>query len=129
MSAPHSTRTSVRRTSVCIFRLTGHNYLFIHFPYCRRPNMIPESSQPLKRYKGQPVVPELQAAIYAAVSTGRAQKQVAKDFGVHPNTVCKIVARVREEVDSPANPLSGFRDVLRSKAVTAVESGLDCKKD
>lgn len=65
-----------------------------------------------------------QAAIIAAVATGRTQTQVAKDFNVHRNTVYAIVKGVKA-LDHPANPLAnGYKPVLERESVSALLRGL-----
>ncbi len=67
---------------------------------------------------------EEQAAIVAAVTTGRPQVQVAKDFGVHRNTVNALCRRVKA-VDTPAHPLAnGYKPVLERESVNALLRGL-----
>jgi transposase-like protein len=73
--------------------------------------------------------PAQKSAIIAAVATGRSKSSVAKQFGVHRNTVSALCKPV-QAVTNPANPLAkDYRETLRTKAVQAVEAGLDCAKD
>ena len=67
-----------------------------------------------------------QAAI-AAVASGLSQTQVAKQFGLHVNTVNRWMQAVKKVADSGLP--SDWRSTMRLKAVDAVTQGLDCKDD
>ncbi len=72
------------------------------------------------------LTPDEQAAIIAAVATGRPQVQVAKDFGVHRNTVYAIVKGVKA-LEHPANPLAnGYKPVIERESASAILRGLQC---
>lgn len=70
----------------------------------------------LTRRKSGPKLSEGQRrAIVAEVATGRRQKDVAQQFGVHPHTVQSLVQSVREIPNNPLN--SGWRQELYEKIV------------
>ena len=65
----------------------------------------------------------------AALASGITQTQVAKEFGVHPNTVFQLWKTVREDM-SPTNPATmDWKASFRTKARMAVERGLDHVQD
>src|SRR5215831_1366682 len=73
-----------------------------------------------------------QQAIFADRSAGLTVRQVGEKYGVHPNTVvsiCKKFAREDPRTELAQGLLSGSRDRLEVKAVSAVENGLDCRQD
>ena len=90
-----------------------------------------ESSQSSAQCKQGRYLTELQRqAIIASVASGRSQISVAKDFGVHRNTVHALCVTVKPFVKRPDPSVStAWRDRMRSKAVVAVEAGLDCPDD
>lgn len=81
---------------------------------------------------GQPhkqLIPAEHAALIAALATGKSQTQVAKDFGLHRNTVSRLARKVKQ-IEHVSNPLSkSYKDRLKPKAYGAVERGLDSKRD
>lgn len=75
------------------------------------------------------IIPATKAAIIAALATGMTQSQASKEFGVHPNSVQRLVKLVKLD-NHPANPLNkDWKLVARSKAQRAVERGMDHKSD
>ena len=62
--------------------------------------------------------------IIAAVASGRSQVSVAKEFGIHRNTVHLLCSTVKR----PSGTLP-WRDEMRSNAHVAVNSGLKCEDD
>jgi DNA-binding CsgD family transcriptional regulator len=69
------------------------------------------------------------AAIVAAVASGQAQTEVARQFNVHRNTVWSLCNNVKS-VRNPANPLSpDYKEALKVKAIGAIHDGLAHKKN
>ena len=94
-----------------------------------------ESSQSSAQCKQGRYLTELQRqAIIASVVSGQTQGDVAKQFGIHRNTVCALCKSVRRLVKrGKPVALKAFvaldRDRMRSKAAVAVEAGLDHEDD
>ena len=70
-------------------------------------------------------------AIIVAVSSGRSQTSVAKEFGVHLNTVNRIINTVRNTTKQAGITASGsdWRQSQTQRAVRAVDAGLDATDD
>lgn len=68
-------------------------------------------------------------AVIAACASGGVKQDIAKDFGIRPETVSRILRGVKT-VQNPSNPLSHtYKSTLKDKAVRAIERGLDAKRD
>src|SRR5262245_25487225 len=85
--------------------------------------------EPMKKPKYRWTDPKTQQAIFADRSAGLTVRQLAEKYGVHANTVssiCKKFAKEDPRTELAQGLLSGCRDRLESKAVRALEDGLDC---
>ena len=75
-------------------------------------------------------------AIVADRIVGLTPTEIGKKYGIHPNTVirkCKefIAAEPHSELAKirEADSLDNYRERLKTKAITAIEAGLDCTDD
>ncbi len=69
------------------------------------------------------------AAIIAAVAQGKTQAQVAKEFGVHRNTVWSIMEAVRT-FEHPSNPMSkAGHERITEASELAVLRAVECPDD
>lgn len=68
-------------------------------------------------------------AIVAACAVGTPKVHIAKQFGVRPETISRMLRKVKMlQVDS--NPLAkGYKPDMKTRAVKAINRGLDCKRD
>src|SRR5262249_27829914 len=86
--------------------------------------------KPLKPYTWTD--PKTCQGIFADRSAGLTVQQLADKYNVHPNTVSRILRKFAKEnprTELAQGLLSGCRDRLESKAVRAVEDGLDCAEN
>ena len=68
-------------------------------------------------------------AIIAACATGARKGDIAKDFGIRPETVSRLLKDVKQ-VQNKSNPLSSeYKPRLRDHAIRAIERGLQAKRD
>ncbi len=68
-------------------------------------------------------------AIIAACAHGAIKSQIAKDFGIRPETISRILKDVKE-LQYASNPLStDYKPMLRDRAVRAITRGLDSTRD
>ena len=68
-------------------------------------------------------------AILLACGTGAHKGNLAKEFGIRPETISRII-RQAKTVQTPSNPLaSDYRPNMKQRAVKAINRGLECKRD
>ena len=71
----------------------------------------------------------VKGASIAARASGLSQRDIPKQFSVHPNTVQRVCAQVAK-VNHPANPLANdWKSTARSVAQRAVIDGMEQRKD
>ncbi|KAH6872074.1 Homeodomain-like protein, partial [Thelonectria olida] len=59
------------------------------------------------RQSGQEIDPETRSAIFAAVDLGEKKSDVARDFGVSPSAVTRIIQRFEQTQSVHSQPRSG----------------------
>ena len=68
-------------------------------------------------------------AIIAACAAGGIKRNIAKEFGIRPETISRVLRAVKQ-VQRESNPLStSYKPTLREKSVQAIIRGLDSKRD
>lgn len=67
-------------------------------------------------------------AIVARFTVNGSILQTANEFGVHRNTVQRLVNSVRNVPNSPLNAVE-WKAETKARAISAVNAGLDCKDD
>ena len=72
---------------------------------------------------------ERQAIIAACAVPGAVKQDIAKEYGIVPETISRMLREVKN-VQSPSNPLADdYKSTLKNKAIKAVKSGLDWDDD
>lgn len=84
------------------------------------------STESVTRQRGTHFTEFQLQAISAAIGSGRSQESIAQEFNCNRVTISRIAQRLRKATESLG---ASWKTAQISKAIEAVNAGLDCKDD